>query len=803
MDQQGLFPDIAERLNKVRIARALALLSPLQKHLFHLIPFLIHQNSIQYPGYHAPNTPCGIKEYSAGVLESHACDVVKLPFMAQEPDVCAFEGVYAMGSTASFGQNTKSDVDVWLVYSADLCDRDLALIRTKANRLTAWFAEYQFEVNFYLVHSQQFSGGQGRNGCQSSMAHEHSGSAQHWLLLEEFYRSQIRLAGKAIAWWPDAKLNPDLLYLGNVHELPASEYFGASLWLLYKGLDKPHKALIKVLLLEAYASEYPHSQLLCDRLWQKTLAGDFSTANDAYYSIYEVIEAYLLKQNDTRRLEIARRCFYLKCGVFLSRPDQGKDWRYAKLQKLVQDWQWPESLIRTLDDCEHWHSGQLNWFNDQLNELLLASYQTLLRFASTHELNEGLRVEELGMLTRKLHTYFTQDEDQISKLNLLWSRSVAESELTMVSSSRENQYYLYRQAPKPQNLLGESAICKGKTPSALMIWACLNGVSTPDTKWYELGRGKVQSKRLTEASKRLLNFIDHDWRVSKRDLCQPWHFRKLIFVLNLDNDPTTAWHGQEMMVDMMNANVFSLGRKKENMLGAIDAICLNSWGEWQCHRFEGETAVLQALAFVTPGLRRATLPVDMDVISCSQKIRPQLKLAVKNLLMQTMRLCQQAQQSSTLVQPLQISHTRYGIFFNPLGMAYQDLSDAKSFYQQLSRSHLVQLPRPELGDDPFSSMPKVVQNYAAKGSIQYFLRQRVDNLDVFILDEENHLSHYVQAGSNMAELVNKVSHHYVFGEHYASKARFNIPQFFHLVRVAGELTVTPFGIDVADQDLEF
>ena len=168
-----------------------------------------------------------------------------------------------------------------------------------------------------------------------------------------------------------------------------------------------------------------------------------------------------------------------------------------------------------------------------------------------------------------------------------------------------------------------------------------------------------------------------------------------------------------------------------------------------------------------------------------------------------MRLCQKVQQSSTLVQPLQIRHTRYGIFFNPLGMAYQDLSDAKSFYQQLSRSHLVLLPRPELGDDPFSSMPKVVQNYAAKGAIQYFLRQRADNLDVFILDEENQLSHYVQAGSNMAELVNKVSHHYVFDEHYASRARFNIPQFFHLVRVAGELTVAPFGIDVSDQDTEF
>ena len=230
MDQQIQFPDIAEKLNKVRIARALVLLSPLQKHLFHLIPFLIHQNNLRYPGYSSPNTPCGINEYIVGGVESQACDVFSLPFMTEQADVNAFEGVYAMGSTGSFGQNTKSDVDVWLIHRANLCAEELALIRVKTNRLTAWFAEYQFEVNFYLVHPQQFCGDQAIHGCQLSMAHEHSGSTQHWLLLEEFYRSQIRLAGKTIAWWPDAKLNPALLSLGDVHELPASEYFGASLF---------------------------------------------------------------------------------------------------------------------------------------------------------------------------------------------------------------------------------------------------------------------------------------------------------------------------------------------------------------------------------------------------------------------------------------------------------------------------------------------------------------------------------------------------------------------------------------------
>lgn len=84
MDRQIQFPDIAERLNKVRIARALALLSPLQKHLFHLIPFLIHQNSVQYPGYHAANTPCGINEYQLSEIESQACDVFRYPLLLKK-----------------------------------------------------------------------------------------------------------------------------------------------------------------------------------------------------------------------------------------------------------------------------------------------------------------------------------------------------------------------------------------------------------------------------------------------------------------------------------------------------------------------------------------------------------------------------------------------------------------------------------------------------------------------------------------------------------------------------------------------
>ncbi|MEZ9196916.1 class I adenylate cyclase [Shewanella sp. 10N.286.54.B9] len=796
----------AERLDCIRYARASALLSPLKRYLLRLIPVFLHHHSEKLPGYNGPFTPKGIFDFHLNSEDFEACDTLNLqvPVNTNKHNPM-IEGVYSMGSTASFGQNSQSDIDVWLIHSKLMSKNQCELLAQKATLLTEWFAQYDFEVNIYLVHPEQFIMAQeDQADLYNCMGHEHSGSAQHWLLLEEFYRSHFRLAGKVIAWWPNAVKNSHLLSLGDAQSLPASEYFGASLWQLYKGVEKPHKALLKVLLLEAYASEYPNTQLVSERIWQRTLEGDFSAGNDAYYLLYESIESYLLKLGDARRLEITRRCFYLKCGVRLSLPEQAKDWRYYKIHQLVEDWGWAPSLVETLDNCEHWHCGQLQWFNEQLNELMLGSYQTLLHFASAHRLSESLRISELGLLTRKLHTYFSEDEHQIMTLNQLWSRSLTESHLSIIYSEQDRNYYLYRCAPHPRNFLQHSAVYHSKSKAKLLVWASLNGVSVEGTRWYEVKKSKRRATFLTTAADRLVGLIDiGSMKVSKLALCQPWHFKKLVFLLNFNSDPTEQWVGQEIMADYLNSNVFSMGKSCSNMLGSIDVISLNSWGEWHCHHFEGQKALLDTLAFVTPGMRRASQDVAMEVISCASKLRSQTERSVKNLLDRTVRLGRDAQESSTLVYPLKVGKIRYGIFFNNRGMHFENLSDAKSFYQQLSKRKLVEIPRPELGNEPFSKIPSVIQDYAARGAIQYFLRPRSEGLDVFILDENNALNHYVQEEIDIEGLVSQVSHHHAFNDSILEREQFNMPQFFKLERLNGKLIALPFGVSKEAYEAEF
>ena len=54
----------------------------------------------------------------------------------------------------------------------------------------------------------------------------------------------------------------DTLDFGGVGHIPAGEFVGAGIWQLYKAIDSPYKSVLKLLLIEVYASEYPQVETL-------------------------------------------------------------------------------------------------------------------------------------------------------------------------------------------------------------------------------------------------------------------------------------------------------------------------------------------------------------------------------------------------------------------------------------------------------------------------------------------------------------------------------------------------------------
>lgn len=109
------------------------------------------------------------------------------------------------------------------------------------------------------------------------------------------------------------------LDLGGLGELSAEEYFGASLWQLYKSVDSPYKAVLKSILLEAYSADYPNGKLLALEMKQHLHRGEIVNYGlDAYCMMLERVTRYLVSINDLTRLDLIRRCFYLKVCEKLS-----------------------------------------------------------------------------------------------------------------------------------------------------------------------------------------------------------------------------------------------------------------------------------------------------------------------------------------------------------------------------------------------------------------------------------------------------------------------------------------------------
>jgi adenylate cyclase class 1 len=162
-------------------------------------------------------------------------------------------------------------MDIWLCHQPGLSVEQRDELRQKATAIEHWAATLGLEVHFFLIDSERFKSGQ-----DTPISTESSGTTQHYLLLEEFYRTAVYIAGRTLAWWlvppqEDRRSGAyirhlighrfiqeqELIDFGDLEAVPPEEFITVTLWHLYKALNSPHKSLLKLLLMECYASEYP------------------------------------------------------------------------------------------------------------------------------------------------------------------------------------------------------------------------------------------------------------------------------------------------------------------------------------------------------------------------------------------------------------------------------------------------------------------------------------------------------------------------------------------------------------------
>ncbi|MCB1759447.1 MAG: class I adenylate cyclase, partial [Gammaproteobacteria bacterium] len=614
-----------ERLRRIEME-----LLPTQQSFIELLPLLFHINHPMLPGFVNTQTPAGIPGFVPGKRLLQIAKSISRSFEYKKRARRRYniQGLYLMGSIGSVAHTAGSDFDVWLCHDPALRPYAVEGLRSKATRIEAWAKSLALEVHIFVMNVETF-----RQGERESLSHESSGTTQRRLLLEEFYRTGVLLAGRYPLWWlvpPEEEANYqayadtllhkrfvdplDCIDFGGLETVSPDEFFGAAHWQLFKGIESPYKTILKLLLTEAYSQEYPDVRWLCQEAKRAIYEGEENPDElDPYVLLYRRLEQYLTSRRERQRLELARRCFYFKSGQKLSRCRNQPElrWQQKLIQRLTEEWHWRPQEIELLDAREQWKIDRVLEERNTLVRELNHSFRLLTDFARAYADQSSIDPEELSLLGRKLYTAMERRPGKIDSINPGISRNLQEERLSLhYVAGREGSapaWYLY---------LGEvsSTQARVSTPMKsapglieLLTWCHLNGIIRYATRVTRhpadcpVAEGELRS--LLAA----LNSIYPDGIAGDVPIDQlaeqPYALACTLFV-NIGKDPMDRLSKLGKQLTSDRSDPLSFGSAHASLVAGIEQLVTTSWGETLVYTHQREPGLLNALLLYLRLLKR-------------------------------------------------------------------------------------------------------------------------------------------------------------------------------------------------------
>ena len=822
--------DQLDKFNQQRIEQAVATMNETSSRVFNFIPTLFHFNHPALPGYFHQDTPYGVYGFQLDLINSSLTNGIIYPAKDElntspsiDPQIL---GIYTMGSTSSIGQSESSDLDVWICISSSISPESRSLLKKKCSLISLWAKEKETDVSFFLMNENRF-----RSNASERISHDDSGSSQHLLLLDEFYRSAVRVAGKRLLWSlvpPEAEGSYDAyvenlcqsgdldcaewIDFGAVSRIPAEEYFGSNLWHLYKSIDSPYKSVLKAILLEAYAWEYPNTQLLSLEAKQRFFSPECKLHElDSYFLMLERVTRYLTRIDDLPRLNLVRQCFYLKTHEKLSREPVNKStcWRRKALHHMVKKWSWPLSDIEALDDRRNWKVEQVELMHKALLDALMQSYHNLMLFAQRNDISSSISPQDISTLSRKLHSALEVLPEKVSLLNTQISPDLNEPHLSFIqvphNKINKPGWYLYKHSLDPEKILGRPYLKDNSYLSKLVAWSFFNGLINDKTHLDSVSPSSHSSiDKIYSMVHNLRNVFPVDKRKpSMEALSGPCEIIKLAMFINFEHDPTTDFsNDQEVTIDLNNINIFSFGESKQDLIGSIDLVYRNSWNEIRSLHFSGKFAILDALTTVLGKMHQGALPPEsIDVFCYSENLRVLIQNLVYQLLIECieLRLRTFTQGRRRRFKTITIENEVFALFFESCGVSTKKLENSIEFYRNISSK--------KLNDSLFflqnqqRSIPEIINCFASEGLVQMFFEDTGKEFTVYVLDHFNKIETYQQLSGEKDNFISNVNAFYssLKSNHDAiapSLTHFDLPQYYLIVHPKnGDPYITPYRND--------
>jgi len=483
-----------------------------------------------------------------------------------------------------------------------------------------WANSIHLEVTIFLVNPEEF-----RRGKTIPLSYESSGSSQHLLLLEEFYRTALVLAGKYPLWWivpPDQEHNYDqyiqlleqkrlfspqeYINLGSVANIPADEFLGAALWHIYKGIDSPYKSIIKLMLMEAYASEYPNIKLLSS-IFKEHIYGDeklLVNKVDPYLLMLEKLTGYLNRQSSQERMELLQQCFYLKVNypVSAKKHKPAALWRFEIMKELTDSWDWDLFYLILLDIQGNWKLNDLIKEQKKLVNALMHSYRKLTEFFRLHNSVSRISHRDVTLLGRKLHAAFERKAGKIEIINRSTRTQLLESQISIhqfTTYKNEQGWKLFQGIVISNEIDSKETLNQSAHLMKLVSWLYFNCAINSKTNivLFDQTGKQYRNNEITLIVEQLEQVYPNGLlgQASIDVLAKAALVENNILFINVGVDPFSVGKNAGKQIATSRTDSFKYGSMYRNLVLTIDLVYNTSWKEVMYLHYHGETGMLECL----------------------------------------------------------------------------------------------------------------------------------------------------------------------------------------------------------------
>jgi adenylate cyclase class 1 len=367
--------------------------------------------------------------------------------------------------------------------------------------------------------------------------------------------------------------------------------------------------VIKLLLTEVYASEYPRVEPLSSTFKRAIYSGQLDIDElDPYVMMYRKLERYLLSRNETKRLELVRRCFYFKVGKAISRGPGGraKSWQRQLLEAMVAQWRWTRPQLASLDARPQWRVARVLDEQKALVRELTYSYRFLLDFARRSQASAAINGQDVTVLGRKLYAAFERRAGKVEWVNPGIAPRLTETELTFtqIDGGRpgERVWAVFARSPTELDTAHGEPLRRAKDLIALLAWCHVNGLCNVDTRLYvadeRQGVGEPELNQIVRALRAKLP--QHRAELQSEEerherFLSPNRPLALQLFINVGIDPMAGPRARG--VERLSSHTDSLGYSglRENLVLGVDQVLQNSWGEVSTRSYGGPFALIQCL----------------------------------------------------------------------------------------------------------------------------------------------------------------------------------------------------------------